>query len=105
MRGPYFVILTFGLAELAKFIVIVIEGWLGKFSRVIFGALEKESLKSLLDLSGREKALLYPLVILTIFFGVYPAPVFDVTAASVDALLYQYSAALQAAQSVALSAN
>ena len=77
--------------------------WL--YRRVVFGALEKESLKSLLDLSGREKALLYPLVILTIFFGVYPAPVFDVTAASVDALLNQYSAALQAAQSVALTAN
>jgi len=38
VRGPYFVILTFGLAELAKYVVIVIEGWLGKFSRVIFGA-------------------------------------------------------------------
>ncbi len=48
--------------------------------RVIFGALEKESLKALLDLSGREKLILYPLVILTIFFGVYPAPVFDATA-------------------------
>ncbi|MCJ8147889.1 NADH-quinone oxidoreductase subunit M [Shinella sedimenti] len=78
--------------------------WL--YRRVIFGALEKESLKALLDLSGREKLLLYPLGILTIFFGVYPAPVFDVTAASVDALLNQYSAALQAAQqSVALLAN
>jgi len=77
--------------------------WL--YRRMIFGALEKESLKALLDLSGREKLLLYPLVILTIFFGVYPAPIFDVTAASVDALLNQYSAALQAAQSVALMAN
>jgi NADH-quinone oxidoreductase subunit M len=77
--------------------------WL--YRRVIFGALEKESLKALLDLSGREKLLLYPLVILTIFYGVYPAPVFDATAASVDALLNNYSAALQAAQSVALSAN
>jgi branched-chain amino acid transport system permease protein len=38
VRGPYFVILTFGLAELAKHVVIVVEGWLGKFSRVIFGA-------------------------------------------------------------------
>ncbi len=37
VRGPYFVILTFGLAELAKYVVIVIEGWLGKFSRVMFG--------------------------------------------------------------------
>ena len=78
--------------------------WL--YRRIIFGALEKESLKSLPDLSGREKLLLYPLLILTIFFGVYPAPVFDVTAASVDALLNHYSAALQAAQqSVALLAN
>ncbi|MGQ3214040.1 MAG: NADH-quinone oxidoreductase subunit M [Shinella sp.] len=77
--------------------------WL--YRRVIFGALEKESLKSLLDLDAREKLLLYPLVILTIFYGVYPAPVFDATAASVDALLNNYSAALQAAQSVALTAN
>ncbi|MGJ7037938.1 NADH-quinone oxidoreductase subunit M [Shinella sp. BE166] len=77
--------------------------WL--YRRVIFGALEKESLKSLLDLDLREKLLLYPLVILTIFYGVYPAPVFDATAASVDALLNNYSAALQAAQPVALSAN
>ncbi len=44
VRGPYFVILTFGLAELAKYIVIVIEGWLGKFSRVIFGAPGLETL-------------------------------------------------------------
>lgn len=77
--------------------------WL--YRRVIFGPLEKESLKALLDLSAREKAILYPLVALTIFFGVYPIPVFDVTAASVDALLNNYTAALEAAQSVALSAN
>ncbi|MCA1439123.1 NADH-quinone oxidoreductase subunit M [Ensifer sp. IC4062] len=73
------------------------------YRRVIFGALEKESLKALLDLSAREKLILYPLVILTIFFGVYPAPVFDATAASVDLLVNNYSAALQAAQDVALS--
>jgi NADH-quinone oxidoreductase subunit M len=42
-------------------------------------------------------------VILTIFFGVYPAPVFDATAASVDLLVNNYAAALQAAQDVALS--
>ncbi len=75
--------------------------WL--YRRVIFGALEKENLKQLLDLSTREKILLYPLVALTIFFGFYPAPVFDVTAASVDALVNNYSAALQAAQKLALA--
>lgn len=54
--------------------------WL--YRRVIFGTLERESLKALLDLSTREKVILYPLVVLTIFFGIYPMPVFDVTAAS-----------------------
>ncbi|MGB7431104.1 MAG: NADH-quinone oxidoreductase subunit M, partial [Ahrensia sp.] len=42
--------------------------WL--YRRVVFGPLEKENLKALLDLTGREKALIYPLVVLTIFFGV-----------------------------------
>jgi branched-chain amino acid transport system permease protein len=36
VRGPYFVILTFGLAELAKYIVVNVEGALGQFSRVLF---------------------------------------------------------------------
>jgi len=75
--------------------------WL--YRRVVFGALEKENLKQLLDLSTREKILLYPLIALTIFFGFYPAPVFDVTAASIDALVNNYSAALQAAQNLALA--
>ena len=77
--------------------------WL--YRRVVFGALEKESLKSMLDLNAREKLVLYPLIALTIFFGVYPAPILDATAASVDNLVNNYSAALQAAQSLALIAN
>jgi NADH-quinone oxidoreductase subunit M len=77
--------------------------WL--YRRIIFGPLEKESLKVLLDLSPREKIMLYPLIALTIFFGVYPAPILDATAASVDLLINNYTAALQAAQNVALLAN
>ena len=77
--------------------------WL--YRRVIFGALEKEKLKSLLDLSAREKLILYPLIVLTIFFGVYPAPVFDATAASVDLLVNNYTAAIQAAHDVASAAH
>jgi branched-chain amino acid transport system permease protein len=38
VRGPYFVILTYGLAELVKFIVIDIEAKLGKFGRLLMGA-------------------------------------------------------------------
>ncbi len=69
--------------------------WL--YRRVIFGKLEKENLKSILDLSTREKAILLPLVALTILFGVYPAPLIDVTTASVDNLITQYQAALESA--------
>jgi NADH-quinone oxidoreductase subunit M len=77
--------------------------WL--YRRVIFGALEKENLKKLLDLSPREQLILYPMVALTIFFGVYPAPVFDATAASVDHLVNSYTAAVQAAHDVASAAH
>ncbi|MBB4001704.1 NADH-quinone oxidoreductase subunit M [Aurantimonas endophytica] len=73
--------------------------WL--YRRVIYGVLEKESLRSILDLSRREKLLLYPLVILIIFFGVYPMPVFNVTAVSVENLVSGYTAALEAASAVA----
>ncbi len=73
--------------------------WL--YRRVIFGTLEKDSLKGLLDLSPREKAILYPLVILVIFYGIYPKPVFDATAVSVDALIGDYTTANQAAQAAA----
>jgi NADH-quinone oxidoreductase subunit M len=70
--------------------------WL--YRRVIFGALEKPALQSITDLSMREVAVLAPLVILTILFGVYPAPVLDVTAVSVKALVSGLEAAGQTAQ-------
>jgi len=75
--------------------------WL--YRRVMFGALTKESLKSMLDLSTREKAVIYPLVILTIFFGVYPAPVFDATTASVEALVAHISQATNAAETASVA--
>jgi branched-chain amino acid transport system permease protein len=38
VRGPYFVILTFGIAELVKYTLIAIEAALGHASRLIMGA-------------------------------------------------------------------
>jgi NADH-quinone oxidoreductase subunit M len=73
--------------------------WL--YRRVIFGALTKDSLKNLLDLSTREKVIVYPLVVLVIFFGVYPAPVFDATAASVKTLVTNVTASINSAQTAA----
>ncbi|MBL8582572.1 MAG: NADH-quinone oxidoreductase subunit M [Rhizobiaceae bacterium] len=74
--------------------------WL--YRKVIFGTLTKESLKGLLDLSPREKTVLYPLIVLVIFFGVYPAPVLDATAASVEALVNNITVSLDAAKTAAL---
>ena len=50
--------------------------------------------RRILDLCLREKVILVPLIALTILFGVYPAPIMDVTAASVDQLIANYQAAL-----------
>ncbi len=68
--------------------------WL--YRKVIFGPLTKDSLKGLLDLSVREKAIIYPLAFLVIFFGVYPAPVLDATAELVKALVNNVSVSLGA---------
>jgi NADH-quinone oxidoreductase subunit M len=57
------------------------------YGRIIFGALVKPALKTIQDLSGREVAILAPLVAFTIIIGVYPKVVFDVTSASVAHLV------------------
>jgi NADH-quinone oxidoreductase subunit M len=68
--------------------------WL--YRRLIFGVLSKETLKGMLDLSGRETAILYPLVVLVIFFGVYPKPILTATATSVDNLVNNVTISIQA---------
>ena len=75
--------------------------WL--YRRVIFGSLEKASLKDILDMNWREIAVLAPLVALTILFGFYPAPLLDVTARSVEKLLTDYEAGLKLAKAARLA--
>ncbi|WP_424981152.1 NADH-quinone oxidoreductase subunit M [Maritalea sp. S77] len=79
----------------AAFGVIFSAGYaLWLYRRVIFGVLEKENLKAIMDMSPREMAVILPLIILTIFFGFYPAPILDATAASVEQLVNQYQMSL-----------
>ncbi|MGQ3675723.1 NADH-quinone oxidoreductase subunit M [Xanthobacter sp. TB0139] len=59
--------------------------WL--YWRVIFGPLEKENLKHILDLSPREVVIMVPLVVLTILFGVWPMPILNMTSGAVNAVL------------------
>jgi NADH-quinone oxidoreductase subunit M len=75
------------------------------YRRVVFGKLTKDDLKSILDLSPREIVIFVPLIILTIWMGVYPSTFLDPMHASVDNLLTNYSAALEAAAKTVAAAN
>jgi NADH-quinone oxidoreductase subunit M len=77
--------------------------WL--YRRVIFGALTKESLKGILDLDRREVVVLVPLIILTILFGFWPAPILDATAASVGLVADNFANAIGAAPAVVAAAT
>ncbi|NVK18150.1 MAG: NADH-quinone oxidoreductase subunit M [Methylocystaceae bacterium] len=67
------------------------------YRRIIFGSLTKEKLKSILDMNKREVLVFAPLIILTLYAGVYPQPFLDVMHASVENLVNNYQAALDAA--------
>ncbi|MGE8944457.1 NADH-quinone oxidoreductase subunit M [Leptospira interrogans] len=71
------------------------------YRRVVFGVLDKPSLKAIKDMSPREIVVMAPLVILTILFGFYPAPILDVTAVSVKNLVQNYEAAIRTAAALA----
>ena len=60
------------------------------YRRVVFGALVKPALQTIMDLSAREIAILAPLVVATLVLGIYPKPIFDITSASVAHLIEQH---------------
>lgn len=66
--------------------------WL--YRRVVMGELVKEALKSITDMTRREKAIFAPLVAMTLLLGVYPSLVTDIIGPSVEALVTDYHAAL-----------
>ncbi|EDM71224.1 NADH dehydrogenase subunit M [Roseobacter sp. AzwK-3b] len=66
--------------------------WL--YRRVMLGDLIKESLKSINDMTGRERAIFAPLVVMTLLLGVYPSLVTDIIGPSVEALISNYDTAL-----------
>jgi NADH-quinone oxidoreductase subunit M len=66
--------------------------WL--YRRVTFGQLTKEALKSITDMSRRERAIFAPLIIMTLLLGIYPAAVTDLIGPSVAALVTDYAASV-----------
>ena len=71
------------------------------YRRVIFGALEKESLKTIADLNKREILVFAPLVVLVLWMGIYPSSFLDTTEASVANLVERYQTARMAPVAVA----
>ncbi|MBT5000991.1 MAG: NADH-quinone oxidoreductase subunit M [Tateyamaria sp.] len=66
--------------------------WL--YRRVMMGDLIKESLKSITDMTIRERVIFAPLVLMTILLGIYPALVLDIIGPTVTALVLQHDTAL-----------
>jgi NADH-quinone oxidoreductase subunit M len=62
------------------------------------GDLIKESLRTISDMSRRERAIFAPLVVMTLLLGVYPALILDLIGPSVEALVLNYEMALGTAE-------
>ncbi|MDF1855502.1 NADH-quinone oxidoreductase subunit M [Pseudooceanicola sp.] len=71
--------------------------WL--YRRVVMGDLIKESLRTISDMSRREKAIFAPLIAMTLLLGVYPSLVTDIIGPSTEALVHTYHAATAGAES------
>jgi len=73
--------------------------WL--YRRVAFGPLVKEALMSISDMDRRERAIFAPLVVMTLFLGIYPAAVTDIIGPSVAALISDYREAVPLTSGIA----
>ena len=69
--------------------------WL--YRRVMMGDLIKEALRTIQDMSLREKAVFAPLIGMTLLLGVYPVLVLDLIGPSVQTLVENYNSALSIA--------
>jgi NADH-quinone oxidoreductase subunit M len=66
--------------------------WL--YRRVALGALVREGLMTIQDMSRRERVIFAPLIVMTLLLGIYPAAVTDVIGPSVAQLIADYQASV-----------
>ncbi len=64
------------------------------YRRVVFGRITRDDLRGILDLSAREWAVFAPLIVLTMWMGIYPSSFTGFWDASVAAMVKQHTAAL-----------
>jgi NADH-quinone oxidoreductase subunit M len=77
--------------------------WL--YRRVVMGDLIKESLRTISDMTAREKWIFAPLVAMTLILGVAPWLVLDIIGPSVENLVSNYNTALDTASAAAQPAS
>jgi len=75
------------------------------YRRVVYGELTKEDVKAMLDMSPREVALFVPLILVTLWMGIYPVSFLEPMHASVINLIENYQTALAAADGASLAAR
>src|SRR6201986_3778160 len=64
------------------------------YRRVIFGRITRDDLRTILDLSPREWVVFAPLIVLTLWMGIYPSSFTGYFDAAVGAMVQQHKAAL-----------
>jgi NADH-quinone oxidoreductase subunit M len=69
--------------------------WL--YRRVMMGDLIKEALRTIQDMSIRERAVFTPLIVMTLILGVYPVLALDLIGPSVQTLVENYNTAISVA--------
>ena len=86
---------SFWLALLGSMGMILGAGYmLYLYRRVVFGAMTRDDLRGIMDLSGREVAIFVPLIALTLWMGIYPSSFTQFFDASVRAMVEHHTAAL-----------
>ncbi len=66
------------------------------YRRVIFGVITRDDLRGILDLSPREVAVFAPLILLTLWMGIYPSSFTQFFDATVHAMVESHTVALAA---------
>ena len=83
---------TFLVAAIASLGVILSAAYmLWLYKRVVFGEIQNEDLKKMIDLNYSEIIILWALAIPTIFFGFYPDPLISTVEVSVNNLIDVYN--------------
>tara|TARA_B100001778_G_C18266901_1_gene484835 strand:- start:281 stop:655 length:375 start_codon:yes stop_codon:yes gene_type:complete len=80
------------LASLGVILAAAYMLWL--YKRVVFGKIASSEIKAMTDINKTEIYIFSSLVFLTIFFGIYPDPLFNTIDISVSNLIDKYQADL-----------